>query len=119
MDLERLKLKLDMDDQMKMNKKNNYIQDSRAYFNEQFNKKKEMDNNNFNEKFVKNNTTLPIKDEERREEFRKKLLRMNDDMEKNTDSLLEYNSRDVFRNRDGKEVMKNESMSNFFLFYFL
>lgn len=112
MELERLKYELEMEGQIKANKKQNYIQDSKAYYNEQFNRKKEIEDQRLNEKFAKNNTSFNIKDEERREEYKKKLLKMTENIEKNADVLMEFNNnKEGFRNKYGNKSLYEQLKS--------
>ena len=113
MQIERLKYELEMDEQMRANKRQNYIQDSKAYYNEQFNRKKEMEDKILNERLANVNTGLNIKDQERREEYKQKLLKLNEKIEKNIDTFKEFNNnRETFRNRYGNkslyEQLRNE-----------
>ena len=122
--MEKLKYELNMDHQMRMNKKNEHIQDSRAYFNDELNKKKKMEEIKFNEKFTKLSTSFNLKDEERREEYRKKFLKIDENIKKNCDSYLEFNSnKEGFRHRYGNqelyEQFRNKNMSKFNLFFLL
>ncbi len=91
LDINRIKYELERDQLMKNNKKQNLIQESKAYFNDEFNRKKEIEDQRLNEKTLKINTSFNIKDEETREEYKKKLLKMTQNMEKNADNYMEYN----------------------------
>lgn len=125
MQIERLKYELEMDEQMRANKRQNYIQDSKAYYNEQFNRKKEMEDKILNERLANVNTGLNIKDQERREEYKQKLLKLNEKIEKNIDTFKEFNNnRETFRNRYGNkslyEQLKNEGNNRkIFIFKFI
>jgi len=112
MEIERLKFELERDEQLKNSKKQHLIQDSKAYYNEQFNKKKEIEDQRLNEKTAKINTSFNIKDEERREEYKRKLLKMTENMEKNADTYMEYNSNnDNYRNRYGNKNLLDQLRS--------
>ncbi len=104
---------MEMDHQMRMNKKNNYINDAKIYYNEEFNKKKRMEEMKLNERFSKNETSIDLKSEERREEYRKKLLRMNEMIEKNAGSFLDFNSnKDSIRFKYGNKELYQHMRNN-------
>jgi hypothetical protein len=112
-DIEKLKHEMEMDHQMRMNKKNNYINDAKIYYNEEFNKKKRMEEMKLNERFSKNETSIDLKSEERREEYRKKLLRMNEMIEKNAGSFLDFNSnKDSIRFKYGNKELYQHMRNN-------
>ena len=90
--MEKLKYELEMDHQMRMNKRNNYIQDSKTYFNEELNRKKKMEDIKFTERYTKIPTSFNIKDQERMEEYKRKLIKMSENIEKNCDSYLDFNN---------------------------
>lgn len=119
--MDRIKYELEMDKQMRANKKQNYIQDSKIYFNEQFNRKKEIEDQRLTEKSAKINTSYNIKDEERRQEYKQKLLKMTENIEKNVDTFKEFtNNRDSYRNRYGSkslyDKLRNEGNYLFIIF---
>ena len=123
--MDRLKYQLDLDVKDKMNKKQHLIQDSKAYYSEQFNRKKEMEDQRINEKQSKNNTSYNIKDEERREEYKRRLLSIQEKNDKNAGSLVDFNNnKDGFRNRYGNKSLYDQlrndpSIILFLLFIFL
>jgi uncharacterized membrane-anchored protein YjiN (DUF445 family) len=105
MEIERLKYELEMDERMRANKKQHFIEDAKANYNEQVMKKREMEDKMLNEKIAKNSTTWPLKDEERREEYKQKLLKMNEKIEKNIDNFVDFNvNRETSRRYGNKSL---------------
>ena len=91
---------------MKNNRKQSIIQETKAYYNDEFNRKKEIEDQRLNEKTLRINTSFNIKDEENREEYKKKLLKMTQNMEKNADNYMEYNNNQYSpRNRYGSKSL--------------
>jgi hypothetical protein len=107
--MDRLKYQLEMDQKDKASRKHHHIQDSKAYYSEQVSRKKEMDELRLNEKQIKNNTSFNIKDEERQQAYKSKLLKMQEKNDKNADTLVEYNNnKDGFRNKYGNKNLYDQ-----------
>ena len=118
-EIEKLKQEMEIDHQMRMNKKNNYKNEAKNYYNEEFNKKKRVEEMKLNERLSKNETSIDLKIEEREKEYKNKLLRYNEAIEKNAGYLIDFNSnKDSFRYKYGnKELfhqMRNNQNSNLF-----
>jgi hypothetical protein len=117
--MEKLKYELEMDHQMRMNKRNNYIQDSKAYFNDELNRKKRMEEMKFTERYTKIPTSYNMKEIERMDEYKRKLLKMNENIEKNCDSYLDFNNSNKnsfyprYGNRELYQQIKNPNISIF------
>lgn len=102
-----------MDKENQRNKKNNYIQDARAYYNEELKKKRDREEQNFNEKQTKINTSLMINELEKNEQYKKNFMRREENIDKHIGSYLDYNQhKDIMRSRYGNRELYDQAKNS-------